>query len=282
MAAPPKSVKVAPNFGEPQFEDEVQSPPPPGCGVCVAIGIFPAVVDPPFVTQWNGGPPRQFYTDPEFGEVYETPFVTALCEDIEAEVFAAVTDTPCSPGGPSPCTLWPEGVPPLAYYFVCADAGSVVLPSCPPGTVYDPLREQCVIQTKGPSCLAGEAWDFLRYACVVPIPFELPPPPPLCKPPGRIQLINGKPVCMADPPIPSPLPSATPFALSFKPLVLNGSRVSARETAINARERTAIQSARDKWSLSFLALDPTRRAGLPIVLKPCGCGGADENVEEVI
>jgi hypothetical protein len=208
----PLPQEVPANFGTTSETDPIFaiSPPPPGCELCAAIGIFPADVPLPFFPTVQP-PPNQVYDDPTFGRVYQADFAFGFCPgqappgstDVSLEVFAALSTPACFIQGPNDCVFWPEGVPPLAYFYVCADAGNALLPGCPPGTTYDARREQCVPQVRGQICRPTESLDLLSGACVA-LPIVIGGGCGLtaadCKPPSHVDTVNCR--CI-DPPAPS-------------------------------------------------------------------------------
>jgi hypothetical protein len=150
-------------------------------------------------------------------------------------------------------------------------------------------------------CPAGFYKQIGTETCVIGFRFNplfpyIPPrDKPSCPPPGQIKLVNGVPVCMMDPPVPSNLPSWNPLdaRAAIQPLLMTSSRtpsfsgttfrpgVSQLEERIRAREGVTIQRAQLEFSASFLALDPTRKgAPAPFIFKGCGCGS--DNSEELI
>lgn len=98
---------------------------------------------------------------------------------------------------------------------------------------------------------------------------------PPCPPPGIIKLVNGVPVCMMDPPTPSYLPSFTPFGSAKPATVGMGRRVGAVTIALSQAKNSF------QFSRAALALNPTRRRGIPFVMKSCGCAD-DEFQEELV
>lgn len=169
---------------------------------------------------------------------------------------------------------------------------------CAAGTLYDPLREACApacpagyrVGTLGGgitqclpitpvTCPPGLALQFVNGAlsCGPLDPTACPPgkvfdpktntcikkPGAACPPPGIIALVNGVPVCMMDPPLPSPTPMLTPFK-AWSPLPTSPPRL-------------AVPGVRPPFSPAFLALDPTRRRGIPFIMKHCDCNGQGED-----
>ncbi len=100
--------------------------------------------------------------------------------------------------------------------------------------------------------------DFWFIACNDPpliIPnLIIPKPPASCPPPGITQLLNGVPICVFDPPIPSNLPRY----LRAKAVARSGPRASGGQIS--------------KPSTLQRAINPTFAAGRPVVLAGCGCG----------
>lgn len=109
---------------------------------------------------------------------------------------------------------------------------------------------------------APDFWFVGCYGDVIVIPNLIQNPTGSCPPPGKIQLVNGAPVCMFDPPIPNPLPRAFRKVPESHPGV--------RPISADRPDRAAIMRA----------LNPTLRAGKPFVFKHCAC--SDDFVEENI
>ena len=86
-----------------------------------------------------------------------------------------------------------------------------------------------------------------------------------CPPPGLIQLVNGVPVCVMDPPMPSAIPR--PYHETLR--MASPARPRGRGTA-----RPAGRGAEARLS-RIRALNPTRNAGKPFIFKSCGCDGPD-------
>lgn len=140
----------------------------------------------------------------------------------------------------------------------------------PPPTNCEPCSRRnaqgkCVLQ-HCPECSTCDAFHDKGVGKLACIPAPCVPP---CPPPGLIQIVNGVPVCMMDPPIPSKFPMITPFR-AWSPLPSSRSFPSAP------------RMTRPEFSKSFLALDPTRRRGIPFVMKACACNDSDEFQEEAI
>lgn len=170
---------------------------------------------------------------------------------------------------------------------------------CDPGYYYDVEAELCK-----PICGTNPL-----FCAVVLVPLPEPMPPFICKPPGIVKLVNGVPVCMMDPPIPSNLPNHLPLADRFagKPATRRVSVVklysddyrrslvarwvgdnrigllSQFEVAYAQRESNQIASAKHEFSLSELALNPTVKPGVPRTFKYCGCNDdRDDGELEII
>ena len=82
-----------------------------------------------------------------------------------------------------------------------------------------------------------------------------------CKPPGMVQLVNGVPVCVMDPPTPNPLP----WSLRRKLAPSAARPTSMPSSAVDVTTRAA----------RIKALNPTINAGKPFIFKACGCDGPD-------
>lgn len=103
-------------------------------------------------------------------------------------------------------------------------------------------------------------WFIACYGALEVFP-NLPNTTPLtCPPPGMIQLINGVPVCMMDPPIPNPFPR------HFRP---------------SQRAMRFVPSRHYSFSPSARALNPTVRPGVPRIMKSCGCESTPDFEEAI-
>jgi hypothetical protein len=167
-------------------------------------------------------------------------------------------------------------------FWTLACESTVIEISC------DPTVAPCVPGTalfcSGPPCDDGYAQNNPEFPnCCFPIPL-VPPAPDWCKPPGvvvAISTIGGAgsgQICQYDPPMPNPLPDY------IKPLRLAPAGVSVRETRIRAREGREIAEAQEEFSRAFLALDPTRRGGIPLYGSgnPFKCACDTEVIDEII
>lgn len=204
----------------------------------------------------------------------------------------------CSPGGGvgSQCCLvhdsvsgwWvqftnscdPGCTPDLAAQGICSPSGCLegrLLCGAHIGVDGQLYFEQGEINAQLPSWAGSNpVWDKFLLACCPPVevPTNLLKPNgggPTCPPPGRIQLVNGVPVCATDPPLPSPIPSPIPFS----PVALSlGSRTVLSESYSEIRQKIVI---------GFSMLDPTKRRGVPFVFaKRCACNDKEDFIEDVI